>query len=206
MVKNPSTMQKTQVRPLGQRVGISTGEENGNPLQYFCLDRRHCWATVHGVTESDTTEQLTHTHWFEISLPHWQGLYPIHLALQTFEWSPRSNEWMNQVVEQELSTAHEKTWQKTNKQKNPAEQNLRFKHIQTREWVFSPTPPLPPSQHRISDDPATPWALTCQISCLVFKTLPNRHRYNNQHYWKCSVYPALCWMLSTNLFTPYHNP
>ena len=92
------------------------------------------------------------------------------------------------------------------KKKNPAEQNLHFKHTQNREWVFSPIPPLPPSQHRISDDPATPWVLTCQISCLVFKTLPNYHRYNNQHYWKCSVYHALCWMLSTNLFTPYHNP
>ena len=38
----------------------SPAEENGNPLQYFCLensmDRRAWWATVHGVTEeSDTT-------------------------------------------------------------------------------------------------------------------------------------------------------
>ena len=37
--------------------------ENGNPLQYFCLensmDRGARWATVHGFTESDMTEQPT---------------------------------------------------------------------------------------------------------------------------------------------------
>ena len=38
--------------------GRSPGEENGNPLQYSCLgnhmDRGACWATVHGVTKSQT--------------------------------------------------------------------------------------------------------------------------------------------------------
>ena len=36
----------------------SLGEGNGNPLQYSCLgnpmDRGACWATVHGVTKSQT--------------------------------------------------------------------------------------------------------------------------------------------------------
>ena len=38
--------------------GRSPGEGNGNPLQYSCLenpmDRRAWWATVHGVTKSQT--------------------------------------------------------------------------------------------------------------------------------------------------------
>ena len=39
-------------------LGRSTGEGNGNPLQYPCLenlmDRGAWWATVHGITKSQT--------------------------------------------------------------------------------------------------------------------------------------------------------
>ena len=46
--------------------GRSPGKGNGYPLQYFCLENsmgRGTWqATVHVVTKSDTTEQLTHLY------------------------------------------------------------------------------------------------------------------------------------------------
>ena len=43
--------------------GRSPGQRNGNSVQYSYLEnsmeRGAWWATVHGVTESDPTEQLT---------------------------------------------------------------------------------------------------------------------------------------------------
>ena len=45
--------------------GRSPAEGSGNPLQCSCLenpmDRGACWATVHGVTESNMTEETWHT-------------------------------------------------------------------------------------------------------------------------------------------------
>ena len=39
----------------------SPGVENGNPLQYSCMNRGTWWATVHGVTK-DWAHTHTHTH------------------------------------------------------------------------------------------------------------------------------------------------
>ena len=46
-------------------LGRSPGEGKGSPLQYSCLenpmDRGAWWAIVHGVTESDMPERLSHS-------------------------------------------------------------------------------------------------------------------------------------------------
>ena len=61
-VKNPPAGEQTQERCAGliPGSGRSSGEGNGNPLQYSCLENsidRGIWrATVHGVSESDTIE------------------------------------------------------------------------------------------------------------------------------------------------------
>ena len=56
MIKNLHAMQDIWVRSLGQEDPLE--KENGNPLQYSCLDNslyRGAWqATVHGVTKSQT--------------------------------------------------------------------------------------------------------------------------------------------------------
>ena len=56
LVKNLPAMQETQVQSLGVRK--IPGEGNGYPLQYSCLensmDREAWWATVNGVTKSQT--------------------------------------------------------------------------------------------------------------------------------------------------------
>ena len=47
-------------------LGRPPGEGNGNPLQYYCLenpvDRGAMRATVHGVAEWGTAQQLNHHH------------------------------------------------------------------------------------------------------------------------------------------------
>ena len=52
-VKNPSAMQETGDRSLGQEEG------NGSPLHYSCLgnptDKRPWQATVRGIAKSNTT-------------------------------------------------------------------------------------------------------------------------------------------------------
>ena len=64
MVKILPAMQETWVWSLGQEDPLEQG--NGYPLQYSCLRKTHgqrsLMGYVHGVTKSDMTKQLTHTH------------------------------------------------------------------------------------------------------------------------------------------------
>ena len=61
MVKNPPVNARGSDSIPG--LGRCPGGGNGNPLQYSCLENsmnRGVWqAAVHGVTESDTTEQVS---------------------------------------------------------------------------------------------------------------------------------------------------
>ena len=63
-----SLVSQTVKQDLGSFPGLgrSSGERNGYPFKYSCLensmDRGAWWGMVHGVTESDRTKQLTHTH------------------------------------------------------------------------------------------------------------------------------------------------
>ena len=59
-------------------LGRSAGEENGNPLQYSCLENSMGRITVHGGhKESDTTEQLTLSFRFShlLSVPRYMVRY-----------------------------------------------------------------------------------------------------------------------------------
>ena len=67
MAKNPAA-NAGDTRGAGSIPGWerSPGEVNGNPFQYSCLgnsmDRGAWWATVQGVTESDTTRHISMQH------------------------------------------------------------------------------------------------------------------------------------------------
>ena len=66
-------------------LGRSPGEENGNPLQYSCLENRHGQRSLAGYSpwgrkESDTTEWLTqtHTHTMKIKIQPFSGLWRLN--------------------------------------------------------------------------------------------------------------------------------
>ena len=64
MVKNPpANVGNIRDSSSDPGSGRSLGGGHGNPIQYSCLDNpmgRGAWrATVHGLTESDTAEQLS---------------------------------------------------------------------------------------------------------------------------------------------------
>ena len=102
--------------------GRSSGEENGNPLQYSCPGKSHgkrsWWATVRGFTESDTTEQLTlhilytHTH-MQTHTPIYA--YKTKQLPQICRWHhPYSRKWRKMKDPLDVSERGEwKIWLKT---------------------------------------------------------------------------------------------
>ena len=60
-------------------LGRSLREGNVYPLQYSCsanpMDRGTWWITVHGVAESDTTEQLTQMTLVKVVIIHSTNMY-----------------------------------------------------------------------------------------------------------------------------------
>ena len=80
--------------------GRFPGVENGNPLQHSCLenpmDRRVWQAIVHGVAESDMTEQLsTHAHIFIIRTFHMRYHNPHSIERNEF----RKAKWCAQRLQ-----------------------------------------------------------------------------------------------------------
>ena len=64
MVKNPSAIWETWIQSLGWEDTLEEGMATHSSIlvQKITMDRGTWWATVHGVTESDTTEGLTEQH------------------------------------------------------------------------------------------------------------------------------------------------
>ena len=67
-VKHLSTMRETWVQSLGHKDPLEKEmATHSSPLAWrIPMDSGAWWATVHGVAESDMTEQLTHTHTLEL--------------------------------------------------------------------------------------------------------------------------------------------
>ena len=76
-------------RGLIPGLGRSSGEGNGNPFQCSFLespmDRGAWWATVYGVTESDTIQQLTTTIFASVFL--WLSSLCVYLGLHRVSWN-----------------------------------------------------------------------------------------------------------------------
>ena len=87
--------------------GRSPGGENGNPLQYSCLenpmDRAACRATVHGVTGSRTrlsdwvrTQVTDLRYWLRVPCTYPQNIYSVPTSFSALCQELRTQRWGGQ--------------------------------------------------------------------------------------------------------------
>ena len=103
MVKNLPKMQETQVRSLGLENPLEKGMSTHSSIP-DSMDSGAWWTTVHGIAESDTTEQQTHTFLFSGQTPlnnlsdpqHcWEGVfYWLKLLCSALLWGLGGVEWV----------------------------------------------------------------------------------------------------------------
>ena len=98
VVKNPLASARA--------MGSTPGEGNGNPLQYSCMknpmDRGTWWATVHGITKSQTwlTDWAhTHTHTYTHTLKRQCLLCSLGIQSSLYENKPGLYYWMKDSLE-----------------------------------------------------------------------------------------------------------
>ena len=68
-----------------------------HPLQYFCLDKRGWWATVHGVTESDTTN--TNCQHLFIEHIFMESLFHAKYIASSYTESTLCSPWFSSILE-----------------------------------------------------------------------------------------------------------
>ena len=106
-------------------LNYGVGEDNGNPLQYSCLenprDRGAWWAAVYGVSQSRTWLK-----WLSSSSSSFLYLYSTHRLKQNFS---DSTKWSQAKANRNLPTEHSGH----SKHPHPTKQEITL-HVDINRW------------------------------------------------------------------------